>query len=205
MFDGGLQRFINRPLNAAGKHLARQGVHANALTLSGAIVAIATVAALAGSHFTLALALLALNRLLDGLDGAVARASARTPLGGYLDSVADYIFYSGVPLGFALAAPTVNALPAAALLSSFLLTCASFLAFAAVAAQPGVSMTANRGKAFFYSRGLMEGAETIAFFVLMMLMPGHFAILAWIFAVLCVITAVQRTVVAVIQLRGLRS
>jgi phosphatidylglycerophosphate synthase len=197
MLDASIQRLIARPLDAAGLALARAHISANAVTLSGAILAIPLIGALATRRYGLALALLALNRLLDGLDGAVARATHRSALGGYLDIVGDYIFYTGVPLGFALATPSDNALAAAALLASFLLTCSSFLAYAALAAQQGLKIEPERPKSFFYSRGLMEGTETIAFFVAMMLWPSHFVSFAWIFSALCVLTAVQRSAIAV--------
>jgi phosphatidylglycerophosphate synthase len=167
------------------------------VTLSGLAVDIAAIATIASAHYIAGLAFIALSRLLDGLDGAVARASVRSPLGGYLDIVTDYVFYAGVPLGFALAAPQSNALPGAALLASFLLTCSSFLAYAALAAQHGIQPDPRRPKSFFYSTGLMEGTETIAFFVGMVLWPAHFAMLAWICSALCVITAIQRSAAAV--------
>jgi phosphatidylglycerophosphate synthase len=197
MLDATIQRFIARPLDSAGRTLASTHITANAITLFGAVLALPLIFALATGNYGLALLLLALNRLFDGLDGAVARATHRSALGGYMDIVADYVFYAGVPLGFALAAPASNALPAAALLASFLLTCSSFLAYAALAEQQGVKADPERPKSFFYSRGLMEGAETIAFFVAMMLWPSRFALLACLFAVLCVLTAVQRTAIAV--------
>jgi phosphatidylglycerophosphate synthase len=199
VFDARLQPLISVPLDWAGRWLARTGVSANAVTLSGAAVALACVAAIACRQYSLGLGLIALCRILDGLDGAVARASRRTDLGGYLDIVSDYVFYGGVPLAFAIAAPARNALPAAALLASFLLTAASFLACAALAAQRGVTATPPRQKSFFYSNGLIEGTETIAFFVAMTLWPARFATLAWVCAGLCVLTAIQRSAGAVRQ------
>lgn len=208
MLDATIQTLIARPLASVGSRLARTGLTANAITLLGAALAIPLIFALASRSNAVALTLLALNRLLDGLDGAVARAKPRSAsasnLGGYLDIVADYVFYAGVPFGFALAAPTDNALAAAALLASFLLTCSSFLAYAALAAKQGTEAghePAELRKSFFYSRGLMEGTETIAFFVAMILWPAHFAVLAWIFAALCLVTALQRVATAVRQFR----
>ncbi len=201
MLDATIQKFIARPLDWGGHILARAGVTANAITLLGAVLAVPLIFALAaGSHGT-ALILLALNRLLDGLDGAVARATHRSALGGYMDIVADYVFYAGVPLGFALAAPADNALAAAGLLASFLLTCSSFLAYAALAATAGIDVPPERPKSFFYSRGLMEGGETIACFIAMILWPRHFALLAWIFAALCIVTALQRSAIAARRFR----
>jgi phosphatidylglycerophosphate synthase len=140
--------------------------------------------------------LILFNRLLDGLDGAVARATAATDRGGYLDVVVDYVFYAGVPLAFALAEPSRNALPAAALLAGFCLTCSSFLGFAAIAARRGLETGAHGRKSFFYSTGLVEGTETILFFLLMAAVPERFALLAWIFAGLCALTAIQRAILA---------
>lgn len=196
-----MQAWLARPLDAAGRLLARAGITPNAVTLAGLGVAMTLALTLAAQLYWISLALLGLNRLLDGLDGAVARATGRSDLGGYLDSIADYVFYAGVPLGFAFADPGANALPAAALLGSFLLTCASFLAFAALAAKRGVEPSAARQKSFFYSVGLMEGTETIAAFVAMHVWPTYFPAIAWVFAVLCLLTAMQRSVIAIRQFR----
>jgi phosphatidylglycerophosphate synthase len=196
MIDASLQRLLARPLDAVGRTLAESGVSANSVTLAGLGLAVVLVFVLATRQYAVGLSLLALNRLLDGVDGSIARSTRRTDFGGYLDSVADYVFYAGVPFGLALSNPQENALPAAALLASFLLTGASFLAFAALAAKRGLQPEASRPKAFFYSVGFMEGAETIAFFVAMLLWPAHFAALAWTFSGLCVLTAVQRSLIA---------
>ncbi|MGH8323388.1 MAG: CDP-alcohol phosphatidyltransferase family protein, partial [Steroidobacteraceae bacterium] len=171
MLDARLQPLISPPLDRAGRILARAGVSANAVTLSGLLVAIVATLTIGSAHYAGGLVAIAVCRILDGLDGAVARATIRSPLGGYLDIVADYVFYAGVPLGFALAEPASNALPAAALLAGFLLTGSSFLAYAALAAKHGIEPDPRRLKSFFYSTGLMEGTETIAFFVAMALWP----------------------------------
>lgn len=201
MLDAAIQSCISKPLDAAGRKLATTGISANAITVLGATLAFPLIYAISTSSYGVALALLALNRLLDGLDGAVARATCRSALGGYLDIVGDYVFYAGVPFGFAIAAPSANAVAAAALLATFLLTCSSFLAYAALAAKEGTDTEPTRQKSFLYSRGLMEGTETIAFFVAMLVWPTYFAALAWIFAALCAITALQRSAVAMRRFR----
>ena len=72
-----------------------------------------TVPALAFGQFGLALVLLGLNRVADGLDGAIARISGPTDRGAFLDIALDFVFYALFPLGFALADPGANALAAA--------------------------------------------------------------------------------------------
>lgn len=195
MFDARLRPLIDPPLNAMGHWLAARGIGANTVTLAGLIPALgAALAILQGQHW-LALGLILFNRLLDGLDGAVARAKGMTDLGGYLDTLADFAFYVAVPLAFGLANPA-NTAAALVLVAAFTLTCASFLAFAAIAAQRGAESTAHGRKAFFYSTGLAEGAETIAVFSAMCLWPAHFAVIAYGYAALCLLTVIQRSLLA---------
>lgn len=195
MFDVRLRPLIDPPLNAMGRALSRWGVSANAVTLAGLIPALAAAFAIAHHHYLAGLALILGNRLIDGLDGAVARASGISDFGGYLDTLADYVFYVAVPVAFGLATPA-NTAPAMLLVASFTLTCASFLVFAAIAAKRGQETAAHGTKSIFYSTGLAEGAETIAAFVAMCLWPEQFPAIAIGFAMLCLVTVIQRSLLA---------
>lgn len=195
MFDARLRPIIDPPLNAMGRALARRGIGANAVTLAGLVPALAAAFAIAHHHYLAGLALILVNRLIDGLDGAVARASGLTDFGGYLDTIADYVFYVAVPVGFGLAA-TENTVAAMLLITSFTLTCASFLVFAAIAAKRSEESTKHGAKSFFYSTGVAEGAETIAVFIAMCLWPAQFPAIAIGFAALCLLTVVQRSLLA---------
>jgi phosphatidylglycerophosphate synthase len=168
--------------------LACTGISANGLTLIGASIGVSAGSAIASGAPWTALALIAFNRILDGLDGAVARIKGPSAWGGYLDSLCDYLFYLAIPLGFALADPA-NQLPALLLVASFTLSAVSFLALAAILTGRNMG---HGDKAFSYTSGLMEGGETIAFFIAFCLFPGWFGVLAMIFASLCVLTAAQR-------------
>ncbi|KAF0103542.1 MAG: ynjF [Rhodospirillaceae bacterium] len=192
MLDPLLRRWIGPPLDQAGAWLAGRGVTANAVSLTGLTVGLAAVPLLAFGHYGAALLVILLNRLLDGLDGAVARHGRPTALGGYLDIVCDMVFYAAVPVGFALARPE-NAVWAALLLASFVCTCASFLGRAVLAAGRGETDPGTRGrKSFFHAPGLIEGTETILAFVLFCLLPGIFPWLAGAVAALCLWTAAAR-------------
>jgi CDP-alcohol phosphatidyltransferase len=105
MFDARFRPLIDPPLNAAGRWLAARGLSANALTIMGLIVGLAAAVAISRRAYALAVALIIVNRILDGLDGAVARVRGPSDFGGYLDSLCDFAFYVAVPLGFALATP----------------------------------------------------------------------------------------------------
>ena len=90
-----------------------------------------------------------LNRLIDGLDGAVARQTESTTRGAFLDIVLDFIFYSAVIFSFALANPSQNALSAAALIFSFVGTGSSFLAFAIFAERLSIESVKYPSKCFY--------------------------------------------------------
>lgn len=195
MFDAKLRPLIDPPLNAIGRTLAGVGVTANALTFTGLALGLGGAAAIALGHLGWGLGLIIANRLLDGLDGAVARARGPSDLGGYFDIVADFAFYVSIPLGFGILAPA-NTLPALVLTASFVLTGVSFLAFAVIAAKRGAQTDAHGRKSFFYSTGLAEGAETIAVFIAMCAAPAWFGAIAYAYAGLCVLTVVQRSAMA---------
>lgn len=195
MFDARLRPLIDPALNRAGRMLAGVGITANQLTLVGLVLGLGAAAAIALGQIGLGLALIIANRVFDGLDGAVARVRGPSDLGGYFDIVADFAFYVSIPLGFGVLAPA-NTLPALVLVASFVLTGVSFLAFAAIAAKRGAETAAHGRKSFFYSTGLAEGAETIAVFVAMCLFPAWFAVIAYAYAGLCVLTIVQRSALA---------
>lgn len=192
MLDARLRPLIDGPLNAAGGWLARRGIGADGVTVTAFAIGLLAVPALALEWYAAALALIIANRLLDGLDGAVARATRATDWGGYLDIVCDFVFYGAVVVGFALADPAANALPAAVLIASFIATGSTFLAHALLAERHGLSTAAQGRKSLFYLGGLMEGAETIAFFIAFCLWPAWFAPLAWIMAGLCLASAFGR-------------
>jgi len=200
LLDAALRRVIGPPLDAAGRTLAAAGARADAVTLAGFAVGLAAIPLLATERYHLALVAIALNRLADGLDGAVARQRGPTDLGGYLDIVCDFLFYGAVVFGFVLAAPE-NRLPGAFLLLSFIGTGSSFLAFAAFAARRGLETSARGPKSLFYLGGLTEGSETIALFVVCCLFPGAFGVFAWIFTAACWLTTLSRAVTAWHRLR----
>ncbi|WP_299811487.1 CDP-alcohol phosphatidyltransferase family protein [uncultured Roseibium sp.] len=201
MLDARLRPLIDPPLNRMGRMLAATGIGANAMTLTGFALGVAAAVAIATGAFLAGFLLIALNRLADGLDGAIARATRKTDLGGYLDITLDFFFYGAIPLAFAINDPASNALAAAALLTSFYANGSAFLAFAIMAERKGLSNDTQGSKSLYYLGGLAEGTETIALFLLMALLPGWFAPLAWIFAVVCFVSAAARVLIGVKALR----
>src|SRR5918994_1570549 len=167
------------------------GVTANQLTFAGFLIGISAVPLLASSHYRLALLAILLNRFLDGLDGAVARATSVTDRGAFLDIALDFLFYGAIPRVFPLPDPAGNAQAAAVLLFSFIGTGSSFLAASVIAGKRNMTAPKFR-KGIFFTSGLMEGFETALFFALMCVLPTYFPLIAYVFAALCLLTAVLR-------------
>jgi len=186
---------VFKPLLDAGAGvLVRRGIRADVVTLAGFAIGIAAALAIAFGAFGWGLALLLASRLADGLDGAVARLTRTSDRGAFLDITLDFLFYASIPLAFAVADPSANALPATVLLAAFIGTGSSFLAFAVLAERRGLASTAFPQKGFFFLGGLTEATETLICFGLMCLWPERFAWWAYGFAVLCALTIATRIV-----------
>ena len=196
MLDAPLRKLIDPPLERVGQSLARRGWSADAVTLAGLALGIAAAGLIVLGAPLLALVPLALGRLADGLDGAIARATRPSDFGGFLDITSDFLFYGLVPLAFVLLDPVANGASGAFLLTSFYVNGASFLGFAILAEKRRMRSDARGVKSLYFTGGLLEGSETIAFFVLLCLLPSWFAPLAWGFGALCFVTAGARVLLA---------
>ncbi len=194
MFDARLRPVIDVPLNGAGRWLAGRGIAADHVTLAGFAVGLLAAVAIAVGAYGVAFLLILLNRVFDGLDGAVARATRATDRGAFLDICLDFGFYAAVPLAFAIADPAQNALAAAFLLAAFLANAAAFLAFAVMAEKRQLTTSAQGAKSLYYMAGAAEGAETVLFFLLASAWPSAFFWLAVLFAGLCLVSAIARII-----------
>jgi len=195
MFDRAARRRLDPLLDRWAERCTALGLTANAVTLIGFGLGLLAMLFIAAGHDLLGLVLLLVNRTADGVDGAIARRTMPTERGGYLDIVLDFILYSGVPFAIAVGHPE-HALAAAFLIFAFVGTGTSFLAFAIFNRE-----APRLGKAFHYLGGLTEGAETIAFFTLVLLFPSTFGVAAWIFGSLCWVTTAGRISASMSALR----
>ena len=203
MLDRPVRKLIDPLLEIPAAFLAARRIPANAITLTGFLFGMLSCLAISQQSFQIALALILINRFADGLDGMVARRTRASYLGGFLDIVLDIVFYAGVPFSFAVSDSELL-LPACFLIYSFMGTTGSFLAYAAISAKRGLTTDRDGNKSFFYSAGLMEGTETIVFFILFCLFPSRFAQLAWTFGTLCWLTTVIRLITGTIDFRRAR-
>ena len=186
MLDPITRRVVTPPLDYIGAGISRIGVGANTVTGVGVLVGMFVIPALAFEAYSIAL----------------ARASKITDLGGYIDIVGDFLFYSAVPFGFALARPEENGLAATFIIFSFIGTGTSFLTYAVIAAKRGITTEVRGQKSLYYLGGLTEGTETIAYLVLICIFPNHFVLISWIFGAACWITTASRILAAKIEFQS---
>ena len=194
MLDQRMRRLLEPGLTAFARRLSPIGISPNQVTLFGAVAGIAAGVTVACDALLAGLILAAVSRLADGLDGPLARLRQGTDFGGYLDIVADFVFYTAIPLGFAVRDPHA-ALATAFLLASYVFTGITFLAFSAVSERRGI-VDVGDNRSFIFQPGLAEGTETLIVYLLMFLAPAWYAVLAWAYFVVCIYTAFSRSVLA---------
>jgi len=199
VLDGYARKIIDGPLNMVGKQIAKTGVTANQVTLAGLVLGLIAAISIALGNVQAGLWVLLISRLADGLDGAVARATHKTDFGGFWDIVADFFFYGAIPVAFVVLDPANNAIAGAVLLMSFYFNGGTFLGYAILAEKHKLSTQQRGSKSLYFSTGLLEGTETIAFFVALCVWPQHFAILAYLFAAACFYTAASRIWLAYLE------
>jgi phosphatidylglycerophosphate synthase len=200
MLDRAARRLIDPVLERLAAAAHERRLTPDRITVAGFVCGLAAMAAIALQSYELGLLLLLANRLADGVDGALARRTGATDLGGYLDIVLDFIVYSGAVFAFALAQPD-HAVAAAFLIFSFMGTGSSFLAFAIFAAKRNLDGEAAANRSFYYLGGITEGTETILLFVVILLFPSWFAAAAYLYGALCWLTTIGRIGAAVQRLR----
>ncbi len=193
MVDKALRVPKRKLLEPVAKRL--NGVSPTTLTVLGLGAGLlCALAALVGQS-GLALVFWLLNRLLDGLDGELARVFERqSDLGGYFDILADLTVYAAVPIGlsYGYGGPGTS-LALVALLGTYYLNAGSWMYLSALLEKRHRGAAA-RGEATSVTMpsGLVEGAETVVFYSLFLLFPGALTFLFWTMSVLVAVTVLQR-------------
>ncbi len=185
VFDGNWREAVNKGLDPIGASLRRTGVTADALTISGIVLAGVGAVVIGQGYLKLGLLFLVLTGIPDALDGAVAKASGTSSVrGAFFDSVSDRVtdalLFSGVAWYLASNEPgrimmLPVALMAAAMLVSYQRAKAELLGFDA-------------------KGGIMERAERFIVLAFGLLFGQILIPVLWVMLVLTLITAGQRFV-----------
>jgi phosphatidylglycerophosphate synthase len=191
MFDTSLRQFKDR----VGTPLARRMSRIPPLAISLLALAVGLLASCAAyqNQYLWAFGLWYLNRVLDGLDGLIARLhNGQSDLGGYVDILTDFIVYAALPIGLVAGSPSNESYLALALmLASFYVNSASWMYLAAIL-EKRAARDPEMQTAIIMPTGLVGGFETIVAYGIFLLFPAHITILFPMFSLLVFITIIQR-------------
>lgn len=209
MLDRPVRALLDRPVGALAAALDRPGITPDGLTVAGLVLGLGSAVAAALQLWALALALWLISRVVDGLDGALARRrradgrqSSDSEAGGFLDITADFVVYGATVLGVALgvtAAYDAPWQPFAAVLLAYYVNGAAFLAFSSIAERTGRRI--DDGRSLSFLGRIAEGTETIVVHSLWLIVPFWAWQLAVVWAVFVGVSAVQRMVAGYRALR----
>ena len=172
---------------------AMSSIHPNLVSVLAMLVGLLAGTAIVNQFYLYGLILWLFNRILDGLDGVVARVhSKQSDFGGYLDLVLDFIIYLTIPISFAIAQPSTATFWAlVALIASFYVNTATWMGLSALFEKRRTT-TSNRLTSMEMPVGIIEGAETILLYSLFCIFPGYTPYLFALMAILVFVTAGQR-------------
>lgn len=209
MLDRPVRALLERPVGALAAALDRPGITPDGLTVAGLVLGLASAVAAAVQLWALALVLWLVSRVIDGLDGALARrrradgrVTSDSEAGGFLDITADFVVYGATVLGVALGATAAFDAPwqpFAAVLLAYYVNGAAFLAFSSIAERTGRRI--DDGRSLSFLGRIAEGTETIVVHSLWLIVPFWAWQLAVVWAVFVGISAVQRMVAGYRALR----
>lgn len=212
MFDSSLRPLIDPYLYRTAVIFRARGFSNTQIIFAGILIALIEVIVLSSGLFFFAFLLVVANRALNDIEKHMAHfhqpdvidnnaPTDRSDFNYFFSVIADYVFYAGVPLGFALNHPGANGGAAAFLLFALILSGISALAFSATAANHGINMQAQKKGATYTQNGLGKTSEIIGAFSLMCLFPMFFDTLAILLALLYCIRAGGRMFAARLLLR----
>lgn len=197
MFDEALRLFKERVYVPFVKLVAKTGISPTQVTLLGFAAGLACAwSARDMTQWRMTSFFWWLGRILDGLDGSLARYTKRqSEFGGYVDILCDFCVYSLVPLGVVHSARMEVGLAGfyilALLLGSYFVNAASLFMLSSLLEKRQTSSKTELTSVTM-PRGLVEGVETMIMYQLFLLFPGSCVQLMTVFFVLVVATILLR-------------
>jgi phosphatidylglycerophosphate synthase len=205
MLDRRLRRMKEAVLGPVASRMARV-VSAGSVTALAFIFTVAAAGAAWAGLFAIALLAWLAGRLLDGLDGAVARErGVASDLGGYVDMVLDTVGYALVPLGVALWLDTrAGWIALGLMLAAFYVNTISWAYLAAILEKRSLGVeVSGELTTITMPSALVEGTETIAVFAVFLIIPNRAPLIFTVMAAAVMVGAVQRLNWARLHLDGL--
>ena len=188
MLDGPIRRHIHEPLDRIGVGLEKLGLTPNQMTGIGFVIGVGACVFVATGRWYIGLGMWLLNRIVDGLDGPLARRVGPTELGGFFDIMADFAIYGGIVLAIGFHVPEAR-VAALVLFLMYYLNGSGFLAWSSIAER---LQQHDSERTFHFPTSLAEGTETIVVMSLILLIGSFTEEILWIWSAAVAISVVQR-------------
>lgn len=179
-------------------------IHPTMITVVSGVFGIGASVAAARQLYSLGLTFWIINRVLDGLDGTVARVhNHQSDLGAYIDIMIDFIVYATIPIGLVIGRP--EQLPTIALIVLFAVFYVNTISWSYLSAllerRAQGAATRSEKTSITMPKGLIEGTETIFFYALFFIFPSAIGVLFLIMGALTAVSAGQRILWAIRNLK----
>lgn len=187
MLDTHARKVFNPIFSQIARLMIYIGLSANQITFIAFVIGILSAVSLYFNRYLLSFLLLWLSGLFDAVDGEVARQTNKKSLiGAQLDIVSDRV----VELAFIWAV----AFRHMEVLYELLFLVSMILISMTVFLTTGMIAKNNTKKSFYYQSGLMERTEGFIMFSLMIIFRDKIRLVIIIYAILILVTIVQRLV-----------
>ena len=195
MLDTKGRKYFDKVFYMGASVFLQRGLKPTHITLIAALVGIMGAVAFSYNQGILAIILLWMSGYLDAVDGAMARKSSQTSaVGTLLDIWLDRLVEISYIMSFAIKCSDAN-------FSLILLSCSIILSMT-VFLTSGMLIENTGIKSFHYQAGLMERTEGFIMFTIMMIFYPEMKILALVYALLILYTAIQRLFITIKFLGG---
>ena len=169
----------------------------NQITVIAFLFGLMCIALIILKHPLVALSFWLINRIIDGLDGTVARISNKqTDWGGYIDIMLDFVIYAAIPICFTVSygkGPLVYT-ALVVMLAVFYINSASWMYLSALLVKRDFHNKTGQLTSITMPAGLIEGTETIILYTIMFFYPGPLAFEFFLISGLTLIGIFQRMI-----------
>lgn len=173
------------------------GIDPTTITTIALVFGVFAAVTAAMGLYPVALALWFVNRILDGLDGTIARLNNKqSDMGGYVDILFDYVVYALIPLSIVYSQPSdFGWLALSILFVVYYVNTASWMYLSSILEKRMAGATLRGEKtSVTMPGGLVGGTETIIVYTLFLLIPWAHPYLFLVFAGMIFFTIVQRLI-----------
>lgn len=178
MLDAIIRPYIAPSLDKLGEKVSAFNIPANVVTLAALVVGLIGCFFVAIQSYLFGLVFIIASRVLAGIDGAMARReSGGAEFGAYLAQVCDAVFYAAFVFFFVLASHAYY-LAGLFLIFSYIGMAASSLAHGTPDGKTAPTLVGRSGM--------------VLFTVLVCLFPAYFPALAFLFGIVCWLSAIMR-------------